>query len=169
MPLIDTFDHTTDPVNHLEAYRTLMIFHACPGEIIFRVFPVTLKESVRLWFSQLPSDSVTTFQQLSDSFLSHFIGAQHQRHPATQLLNIRQTDGESLRSFITCFNSKALQVEENDDKVILTAFMVDLCPSDFLFSLSILAHAVFVIVKLLEVVDYFRLCLSFHQLDRLHL
>lgn len=93
MPTIDSFDGTTDPVDHLVTYRTLMILHAFPDEIMCRTFPVTLKGSARLWFSQLPSDSVSTFQHLSDSFLSHFIGAQRQRCPATQLLNIRQTEG----------------------------------------------------------------------------
>ena len=136
MPTIDSFDGTTDPVDHLETYRTLMVLHAFPDEIMCRAVPVTLKGSARLWFSQLPADSVSTFQHLSDSFLSHFIGAQRQRRPATQLLNIRQTEGESLRSFVTRFNTEALQVAENDDKVILTAFMAGLRSSDFLFSLS---------------------------------
>ncbi|CAL5420073.1 unnamed protein product [Camellia sinensis] len=136
MPTIDSFDGTTDPVDHLETYRTFMVLHAFPDEIMCRAFPVTLKGSARLWFSQLPADSVSTFQHLSDSFLSHFIGAQHQRRPATQLLNIHQTEGESLRSFVTRFNTEALQVAENDDKVILTAFMAGLRSSDFLFSLS---------------------------------
>ncbi|XP_028122570.1 uncharacterized protein LOC114319711 [Camellia sinensis] len=136
MPSIDSFDGTTDPVDHLETYRTLMILHAFPNEIMCRAFPVTLKGSGRLWFSQLPTDSVSTFQYLSDSFLSHFIGAQHQRRLATQLLNIRQSEGESLRSFVTRFNIEALQVAENDDKVIFSAFMAGLRSFDFLFSLS---------------------------------
>ncbi|KAF5930484.1 hypothetical protein HYC85_031357 [Camellia sinensis] len=136
MPTIDSFDGATDPVKHLETYRTLMILHAFSDEIMCWAFPVTLKGSARLWFSQLPVDSVSTFQHLSDSFLSHFIRAQRQRCPATQLLNICQTEGESLRSFVTRFNTEALQVAKNDDKVILTAFMAGLRSSDFLFSLS---------------------------------
>ncbi|XP_028065475.1 uncharacterized protein LOC114268488 [Camellia sinensis] len=136
MPSIDSFDGTTGPVDHLEAYRTLMILDAFPDEIMCQAFPMMLKGSARLWFSQLPPDSVSTFQYVSDSFLSHFIGAQCQWHLATQLLNIRQTEGESLRSFVICFNTEALQMAENHDKVILTAFMSSLPPSDFLFSLS---------------------------------
>ena len=65
MPTIDSFDGTTDLVDHLETYRTLMILHAFPDEIMCRAFPVTLKGSARLWFSQLPADSVSTFQHLS--------------------------------------------------------------------------------------------------------
>ena len=83
MPTIDSFDGTIDPVNHLETYRTLVILHAFPDEIMCWAFPVTLKGSARLCFSQLPADSVSTFQHLSDSFLSHFIRAQRQRRPAT--------------------------------------------------------------------------------------
>ena len=43
MPSIDTFDGTIDPVDHVEAYRTRMILHAFPDEIMCRAFPVTLK------------------------------------------------------------------------------------------------------------------------------
>ncbi|XP_028123952.1 uncharacterized protein LOC114321024 [Camellia sinensis] len=136
MSSIDTFDDTTDPVDHVEAYQIPMILYVFPDEIMCCIFLVTLKGSTRLWFSQLPPDSATSFHQLSETFLSHFIGAQQQRHLATQLLNIRQTKGESLLSFFTRFNIEALQVEENDDKVILNTFMVGLCPSDFLFFLS---------------------------------
>ncbi|XP_028082294.1 uncharacterized protein LOC114283625 [Camellia sinensis] len=136
MSSINTFDGITDHVDHMEAYQTLMILHAFPNEIMCCTFSVTLKGSARLWFSQLPPNSVTSFRQLSESFLSHFISTLRQRHPVTQLLNIRQTAEESLRSYVTRFNTEALQVEENDDKVILTAFMADLHLSDFLFSLS---------------------------------
>ena len=34
MPTIDSFDGTTDPVDHLETYRTLMVLHAFPDEIM---------------------------------------------------------------------------------------------------------------------------------------
>ncbi|KAF5961348.1 hypothetical protein HYC85_002557 [Camellia sinensis] len=39
MPSIDSFDGTTDLVDHLETYRTLMILHAFPDEIMCRGFP----------------------------------------------------------------------------------------------------------------------------------
>lgn len=85
---IDTFDGTTNPVDHLKAYKPLMILYVFPDEITRHAFPVMLKGSALLWFSQLKPDSVTSFDQLSESFLSYFIGAQRQQHPATQLLNI---------------------------------------------------------------------------------
>ncbi|GMP98038.1 hypothetical protein CsSME_00046075 [Camellia sinensis var. sinensis] len=48
MPSLDYFDGTTDPIDHLETYRTLMILHAFSDEIMCRAFPVTLKGSARL-------------------------------------------------------------------------------------------------------------------------
>lgn len=73
---IDTFDGTIGHVHHLEAYKTLMILHVFPDEIMCHAFPVALKGLARLWFSQLKPDSVTSFDQLSKYCLSHFIGAQ---------------------------------------------------------------------------------------------
>ena len=51
------------------------------------------------------------------------------------MLNVKQKDGESLRSYLTKFNREVLLVNEADDKFILTAFMSDLQPENFLFSM----------------------------------
>ncbi|XP_059663781.1 uncharacterized protein LOC132309494 [Cornus florida] len=107
MPTIESFDGTKDPFDHLETFQALMHLHAMPDEIMCRVFPTTLKGSAR-----------------------------RHRRPATHLLTVKQQKGESLRDYISRFNTEMLQVEEADDKVALTAFMGGLQTSRFLFSLS---------------------------------
>jgi hypothetical protein len=76
-----------------------------------------------------------TFIQLSKHFVNHFIGGQRHGRPTTHMLNVKQKDGESLRSYLTKFNREVLLVNEVDDKFILTAFMSDLQPENFLFSM----------------------------------
>ena len=50
-------------------------------------------------------------------------------------LNIKQWDDESLRSYVTWINKKALLINEIDDKVLLTAFTNGLQSEEFLFSI----------------------------------
>ncbi|XP_059669890.1 uncharacterized protein LOC132315551 [Cornus florida] len=136
MPTIESFDGTKDPLDHLETFQALMHLHAMPDEIMCRAFPTTLKGSARVWFNKLKPGTIETFEELSKGFVGHFIAGQRHRRPATYLLTVKQQKGESLRDYISRFNTEMLQVEETDDKVALAAFMGGLQTSRFLFSLS---------------------------------
>ena len=50
-------------------------------------------------------------------------------------MNIKQQEDETLRSYITQFNKKALSIDEADDKILVVAFTNELRKSKFLFSL----------------------------------
>ena len=87
-----------------------------------KAFPTTLKGPAWMWFSKLPPNTITSFQELSKLFINNFIGGQWQKHSLSNLLSIVQGENESLRSFISRFNSEALLVDEMDDKILLAAF-----------------------------------------------
>ena len=50
-------------------------------------------------------------------------------------MNIKQREDETLRSYITRFNKKALLINEADDKILVDAFTNGLRKGKFLFSL----------------------------------
>ena len=50
-------------------------------------------------------------------------------------MNIRQREDETLRSYITHLNKKALSIDEVDDKILVAAFTNGLRKGKFLFSL----------------------------------
>ena len=74
-----------------------------------------------MWFSKIPPNSVSSFEELSKLFVNNFIGGQRHKHSSSSLLTIEQGENESLRSFITHFNREALTVDEVDDKLLLAA------------------------------------------------
>ena len=100
-----------------------------------RAFPTTLKGLIRVWFSRLTPNSIGTFKELSASFTSHFIGGHRYKKSTACLMNIKQREGEMLRSYITRFNKKALSIEEANDKILVAAFINGLRKGKFLFSL----------------------------------
>ena len=75
-----------------------------------------------MWFSKIPPNSVSSFEELSKLFVNNFIGGQRQNCSSSSLLTIEQGENESLQSFITRFNREALTVDEVDDKLLLAAF-----------------------------------------------
>uniref|UniRef100_A0A2N9ESE9 Integrase catalytic domain-containing protein n=1 Tax=Fagus sylvatica TaxID=28930 RepID=A0A2N9ESE9_FAGSY len=117
MPTLETFDGSKDPLDQLESFKTMMCLQGVPDEIICRAFPTTLKGPARIWFKKLMPSSVGSFAQLSCLFFNHFIGGQRCGRPTTHLLNVKQKEGEILRSYLTRFNKETLLVEGADDKV----------------------------------------------------
>ena len=86
-----------------------------------------------MWFSKLPASSIANFEQLNDSFVRHFIGAQRHKRPTSYLLTIRQQVGESLREYVRHFNKVVLEIDEADDQVIMTTFQARLNNPDLIF------------------------------------
>jgi len=94
-----------------------------------------LKGPVRIWFSKLTPNSISSFKELSAKFVSHFIGGHRYKKSTTCLMNIKQQEDEMLRSYITRFNKEALSINEADDKILVAAFTNGLRKGKFLFSL----------------------------------
>ena len=87
-----------------------------------RAFPTTLKGPARVWFSKIPPNSVSSFDELSKLFVNNFIGGQRHKCSSSSLLTIEQGENESLRSFVTRFNREALTVNKMDDKLLMAVF-----------------------------------------------
>jgi len=100
-----------------------------------KAFRTTLKGPTRIWFSRLMPNSISTFKELSAQFASHFIGGYRYKKSTTCLMNIKQREDETLRSYITCFNKETLSIDEVDNKILMAAFRNGLRKDTFLFSL----------------------------------
>ena len=122
-------------MDHLESFKTLMHLQGIPAEIMCRAFPTTLKGPARIWFSRLTPNSISSFKELSAQFASHFIGGHRYKKSIACLMNIKQREDETLRSYITHFNKEALSIDEADDKILIVAFTNGLQKRKFLFSL----------------------------------
>ncbi|XP_050290351.1 uncharacterized protein LOC126728596 [Quercus robur] len=136
LPQLEPFDGLKDPLDHLNTFRTTLGLQQPPDEILCRSFPTTLKGAAREWFNKLPTSSIDNFEQLSSSFVRHFVGGQRPKRTADHLLTIRQGEKEPLRSYVTRFTRGMLEIDEADDKVHLTTFKAGLKSRDFVASLA---------------------------------
>ena len=122
LPSLDSYDGTRNPFDHIATFKTTMHLQGVPDEILCRAFPTTLKGPARVWFSKIPPNLVSSFEELSKLFVNNFIGGQRHKRSSSSLLTTEQGENESLQSFITRFNRKALSVDEVDDKLLLATF-----------------------------------------------
>ena len=98
-------------------------------------FPTMLKGLTRVWFSKLTPNSIKTFKELSAQFASHFIGGHRYKKSTACLMNIKQWEDETPRSYITRFDKEALSIDEANNKILMAAFTNGLRKGKFLFSL----------------------------------
>ena len=74
IPTLDSYDGTLDPCDHIATFKTIMHLQGVLDEIMCRAFPTTLKGLARVWFSKLPPNTITSFQELSKLFVNNFVG-----------------------------------------------------------------------------------------------
>ena len=135
MPSLETYDGTKYLLDHLESFKTLMLLQGVPNEIMCRAFPTTMKGSTRVWFNKIKPNSMSTFKEFSNSFITHFIKGQMHKCSTHALMQIKQWEDESLRSYVARFNKEALLIDEADEMVLVKTFSSKLKEGEFLFSM----------------------------------
>ncbi|XP_010682015.2 uncharacterized protein LOC104896925 [Beta vulgaris subsp. vulgaris] len=137
LPTIDPFDGTTDPDDHLSAYKHQMYVHTVDDATWCKNFAATLKGVAQKWFSNLPPNSVNNFIELSCLFTSHFVANPQEQKISIRLGKIIQGPREALRSFVKRFNLEALQIKVLNAGVAFDAFIRGLRPDILKFDLVI--------------------------------
>ena len=88
MPFLDSYDGTGDLFDHIATFKTTMHLQRVLDEIMCRAFPTTLKGPARVWFSKIPPNSVSSFEELSKLFVNNFIRGQRHKRSSFSLLTI---------------------------------------------------------------------------------
>ena len=73
MASFDSYDGVHEPFDHIATFKTTVHLQGVPNEIMCRAFSTTLKGLARVWFSKIPSNSVSSFEELSKLFVNNFI------------------------------------------------------------------------------------------------
>ena len=136
LPQLEVYDGMKDPLDHISAFETILNLQQTPNEMICRSFPTTLRGAAREWFNKLPAALIDNFDQLSDSFICHFIGGQWHKRLTSYLLTIKQQEGETLMEYVKFFNEVVLEIDKGIDQVILTTFQARLVNPNLIFSLG---------------------------------
>ena len=62
MPQTELYDGSAEPLDHLEAFKALMLLHGANEGTLCRAFPTTLRKTARQWFSSLSPKSISSFE-----------------------------------------------------------------------------------------------------------
>ncbi|XP_058766513.1 uncharacterized protein LOC131640126 [Vicia villosa] len=114
LPTLDAYDGTTDPDDHIRNLEAVMEYHVVHGSIKCRIFPTTLRKGAMTWYRNLPPNSITSWAELKELFLSHFTASRRQPKSEANLEAVVQGTNEPLRDYLDRFNKEAVQVETTD-------------------------------------------------------
>ena len=76
MPQTELYDNSVDPLDHLEAFKALMLLYGANDRILCQAFSTTLRKVAQQWFSNLQPRSISSLEQLGRLFITHFISSQ---------------------------------------------------------------------------------------------
>ncbi|GFZ10945.1 hypothetical protein Acr_22g0003430 [Actinidia rufa] len=132
---LEIYEGKTDPMDHLDSYKNLILLQGCSDEVMCKAFSTTLKGSTRSWFRKLPPVTIDSFGDLSRLFIANFMSCRIRQKNASHLFTIHQKKTESLKDYVKRFNQAILEVEGPNDTVVIMAMMEGLWPGplfDFL-------------------------------------
>ncbi|XP_027155322.1 uncharacterized protein LOC113755546 [Coffea eugenioides] len=101
-----------------------------------KTFPMFLKDKARLWFQGLAPGSIRSFTELARQFAAQFVSLKTYSKNAAHLMAIKQKPDESLKNFMTRFNTESLQIRDKDEKVVMVGFMNGLRVEELYYKLA---------------------------------
>ncbi|GFZ12348.1 hypothetical protein Acr_23g0007330 [Actinidia rufa] len=116
--LLGIYEGKTDPMDHLDSYKSLMSLQGCSDEVMCKAFSATLKGPARSWFRKLSPGTVDSFGELSRLFVANFMSCRNRQKNASHLFTVHRSPKktESLKDFVKRFNQAVLDVEDPSDK-----------------------------------------------------
>ncbi|XP_061368834.1 uncharacterized protein LOC133311760 [Gastrolobium bilobum] len=104
--------------------------------IACRLFPTTLKEVALRWYSALPTNSIQSWEDLTNQFLVRFAKSKAQYKSTHALKTVRQGAHETLRDYLNRFFDEVLLVRYLDPQVSLHLIIEGLLEGPFSMSLA---------------------------------
>ena len=111
---------------------------------------MALKDGARSCLLNLPSGSISSWDEMRNHFIANFQGTRDRPPAAGDLRHIKQQPAETLQKYIQCFNNTRLKIPKVTEEAIISAFsdgvrdikmkeelaIHELCTSQELFNLA---------------------------------
>ncbi|GKV27534.1 hypothetical protein SLEP1_g36698 [Rubroshorea leprosula] len=121
IPQLETYDGTKDPDDHLHAFYSCMQAQNASDALMCKIFPSTLRGNTRTWYYSLPPRSISSYTEMASAFTTKFSNRRLIRKTTTELMRVKQRDGESLKNYMSRFNDAVLEVSSFDQAVGIAA------------------------------------------------
>nr|GEV94972.1 hypothetical protein [Tanacetum cinerariifolium] len=97
---IKTYDGSEDPKDHLKIFQAAAKTERWAMPTWFHMFNSTLTENARVWFDDLPKESIDNYDDLGKAFLKNYLQQKKCIKDPVEIHNIKQRNRESAEEFV---------------------------------------------------------------------
>ncbi|GJT46045.1 reverse transcriptase domain-containing protein [Tanacetum coccineum] len=121
---IKTYDGSEDPEDHLKIF-----LYGCYGTETMamptwhHMFNSTLTGNARVWFDDLPKETIDSYDDLKKAFLENYLQQKKCIKDPVEIHNIRQRDGESTEEFVRRYKLECRDVKGAPECMKISGFM----------------------------------------------
>ncbi|GJS17100.1 reverse transcriptase domain-containing protein [Tanacetum coccineum] len=112
-----------DPEDHLKIFQAAAHVECWAMPIWCHMFNYTLIGAARVWFDELPPESIDGYKDLKAAFLAYFIQQKKYVKDPVKIYNIKQRDGETIEEFTERFKVETGRMKGAPEFMRISEFM----------------------------------------------
>nr|GEV27607.1 reverse transcriptase domain-containing protein [Tanacetum cinerariifolium] len=120
---VKTYDGTGDPEDHVKNFQAAAQVERWAMPTWCHMFNSTLIGAARVWFDELPPESIDSYKDLKVAFLAYFMQQKKYVKDPVEIHNIKQRDGETIEDFIERFKVETGRMKGAPECMRISGFM----------------------------------------------
>ncbi|GJY18724.1 reverse transcriptase domain-containing protein [Tanacetum coccineum] len=120
---VKTYDGSEDPEDHLKIFQAAAKVERWAMSTWCHMFSSTLTGSARVWFDDLPPESIDSYDDLKEAFLANYLQQKKCIKDPVEIHHIKQREGESTENFVRRFKIENRDVKGAPEVIRISGFM----------------------------------------------
>nr|GEU90916.1 reverse transcriptase domain-containing protein [Tanacetum cinerariifolium] len=120
---VQTYDGTGDPKDYVKNFQPAVQVERWAMPTWCHMFNSTLIGAARVWFDELPPESIDSYKDLKAAFLAYFMQQKKYVKDPVEIHNIKQKDGETIEDFIKRFKLETRRMKGAPECMRISRFM----------------------------------------------
>nr|GEX83503.1 reverse transcriptase domain-containing protein [Tanacetum cinerariifolium] len=120
---IKTYDGSEDPEDHLKIFQAATKTKRWAMPTWCHMFNSTLTGNARVWFDDLPKESIDSYNDLRKAFLENYLQQKKCIKDPVEIHNIKQRNGESTEEFVRRYKLECRDVKGAPKYMKISEFM----------------------------------------------
>nr|GEY50792.1 hypothetical protein [Tanacetum cinerariifolium] len=120
---VKTYDGTRDPEDHVKFFQAAAHVERWAMPTWCHMFNSALIGATRVWFDELPPESIDGYKDLRAGFLAYFMQQKKYIKDPMEIHNIKQRDGETIEDFMERFKTETGRMKGAPECMRIFGFM----------------------------------------------
>nr|GEU50556.1 reverse transcriptase domain-containing protein [Tanacetum cinerariifolium] len=120
---IKTYDESEDPEDHLKIFPAAAKTERWAMPTWCHMFNSILTGNARVWFDDLPKESIDSYDDLRKAFLENYLQQKKCIKDPMEIHNIKQRNGESTKEFVRRYKLECIDVKGAPECMKISGFM----------------------------------------------